>query len=84
MLYSYGLYGCSNRPYNDYYLNCGYRSNYSKIKNNTRKEVDNLDLVYQLWENVKAELKKNCSETILSKWKAFKVSHQKQPRWSNH
>jgi len=68
MLYSYGLYGCSNRPYNDYYLNCGYRSTYSKNKNNARKEVDNLDLVYQLWENVKAELKKNCSETIYSVW----------------
>lgn len=68
MLYSYGLYGCSNIPYNDYYLNCGYRSTYSKIKNNKRKEVDNLDLVYQLWENVKAELKKNCSETIYSVW----------------
>ncbi|MBO5359515.1 MAG: chromosomal replication initiator protein DnaA [Clostridia bacterium] len=27
-----------------------------------------MDLVYQLWENVKAELKKNCSETIYSVW----------------
>ena len=68
MLYSYGLYGYNNRPYNEYYLNCGYRSTYSKNNNNTRKEVENLDLVYQLWENVKAELKKNCSETIYSVW----------------
>ena len=68
MLYSYGLYGYNNRSYNEYYLNCGYRSTYSKNNNNTRKEVENLDLVYQLWENVKAELKKNCSETIYSVW----------------
>mgnify|MGYP003294276814 CR=1 FL=1 len=68
MLYSYGLYGSNNRPYNDYYLNCCYSSVYSKDEINTRKEVDNLDLVYQLWENVKAQLKKNCSETIYSVW----------------
>ncbi len=68
MLYSYGLYGSSNRPFNDYYLNCGYRSIYSNEKNIIRKDVDNMDLVYQLWENVKAELKKNCSETIYSVW----------------
>lgn len=71
MVYSYGLYGSSNRPFNDYYLNCGYRSVYSKkcnIKKPTRKEVDKLDLVYQLWENVKADVKKNTSETIYSVW----------------
>ncbi len=71
MVYSYGLYGSSNRPFNDYYLNCGYRSVYSKkcnIKKSIRKEVDKLDLVYQLWENVKADVKKNTSETIYSVW----------------
>lgn len=68
MVYSYGLFGKNNRPYNDYYLNCGYRSVYSKEKNIERKDVDNMDLVYQLWENVKAELKKNTSETIYSVW----------------
>ena len=35
MLYSYGLYGYNNRPYNEYYLNCGYRSTYSKNNNNS-------------------------------------------------
>lgn len=69
MIYSYGLYGCNNRPYNDYYLNCGYSSVFSKEnKNNERKDVDSMDLVYQLWENVKAELKKNTSETVYSVW----------------
>ena len=32
MVYSYGLFGKNNRPYNDYYLNCRYRSVYSKEK----------------------------------------------------
>lgn len=69
MLYSYGLYGCNNRPYNDYYLNCCYGSVFSKnFKKYERKDVDNIDLVYQLWENVKAELKKNTSETVYSVW----------------
>ena len=68
MIYSYGLYGCNNRPYNNYYLNCGYRSVFSKEKIFERKDVDSMDLVYQLWENVKAELKKNTSETVYSVW----------------
>ncbi len=69
MIYSYGLYGCNNRPYNDYYLNCCYGSVFSKdLKNYERKDVDSMDLVYQLWENVKAELKKNTSETVYSVW----------------
>ncbi|MBQ5824835.1 MAG: chromosomal replication initiator protein DnaA [Clostridia bacterium] len=71
MIYSYGLYGSNNRPYEDYYLNCGFRSVYSKQRTKTkptRKEVDKLDLVNQLWENVKSDLKNNTSETIYSVW----------------
>lgn len=71
MVYSYGLYGSNNRPYKDYYLNCGFRSVYSKNsteKKQKRKEVDKMDLVYQLWENVKADLKNNTSETLYSVW----------------
>ena len=68
MVYSYGLFGKNNRPYNEYYLNCGFRSVYSKNNNIERKDVDRMDLVYQLWENVKAEIKKNTSETIYSVW----------------
>ena len=68
MVYLQGLYGSNNRPYDDYYLNCGYRSVFSKEKIFERKDVDSMDLVYQLWENVKAELKKNTSETVYSVW----------------
>ncbi len=66
MVYLQGLYGSNNRPNNDYYLNCCYGSVFSK--KNERKDVDSMDLVYQLWENVKAELKKNTSETVYSVW----------------
>ncbi len=69
MIYSYGCYGKNNKPNEEYYRNCGYRSVISrKIKKYERKEVFDLDLVYQLWEGVRAELKKNCSETIYSVW----------------
>ncbi len=68
MIYSYGCYGKSNRPYNDYYLNCNYSSVYGNEKNNIRKDVYGMDLVYQLWENTKAEIKKNVSETVYSVW----------------
>lgn len=68
MIYSYGCYGTNNKPYNEYYLNCSPRSVYSNEKNIKRKDVYGMDLVYQLWENVKAELKKNTSETVYSVW----------------
>ena len=70
MIYSYGCYGKNSKPYNEYYLNCGFRSvcNSNENKNNIRKDVYSMDLVYQLWENAKAELKKNTSETLYSVW----------------
>ena len=69
MIYSYGCYGKSDKAYIDYYLNCNYSSVYGmKKQNNERKDVYGMDLVYQLWENTKAELKKNVSETVYSVW----------------
>ena len=66
MVYSYGIYGKNNKPYNEYYLNCGYVAQFG-----TRAEKDtriNMDLVYELWEGVKAEIKRNTSETIYAVW----------------
>lgn len=65
MIYSYGVYGSNNKPHYEYYLNtgCTYAGNTKK------KDVGiNMDLVYELWENVKAEIKKNTSETVYAVW----------------
>lgn len=66
MVYSYGIYGKCNKPYNEYYLNCGYVANFGAATGkDTRIEMD---LVYELWEGVKAEIKRNTSETIYAVW----------------
>ncbi len=67
MIYSYGIYGTNNKPNKEYYLNCGYDSFevLAALRENT--EIS-MDLVYELWENVKAEIKKNTSETIYAVW----------------
>lgn len=66
MIYSYGIYGKNNKQFNEYYLNCGYvAQNGAKAEKDTRI---NMDLVYELWEGVKAEIKRNTSETIYAVW----------------
>lgn len=66
MVYSYGIYGNNNKPYNEYYLNCGYVAQFgARAEKDTRIEMD---LVYELWEGVKAEIKRNTSETIYAVW----------------
>ncbi len=65
MVYS-RVYGKNNKPYNEYYLNCGYVAQFgAKAEKDTRIKMD---LVYELWEGVKAEIKRNTSETIYAVW----------------
>lgn len=66
MIYSYGIYGKNNKPNKEYYLNCGYVAQFgARAEKDTRIEMD---LVYELWEGVKAEIKRNTSETIYAVW----------------
>ncbi len=67
MIYSYGIYGSNNKPFKEYYLNCGINTfeNSASFKNKT--EID-MDLVLELWESVKNEIKKSCSETVYAVW----------------
>lgn len=60
------IIGKNNRPFDDYYLNQGYRSFSNCLK--YRECEKNMDLVYELWESVKAEIKKNTSETVYAVW----------------
>lgn len=65
MVYSYGIYGTNNKPNTTYYLNIGCEYSGNKKK----KDVGiNMDLVYELWENVKKEIEKNVSETVYAVW----------------
>ena len=67
MVYSYGVYGQNNKPNREYYLNSGYDS--FQLLAALREDTEiNMDLVYELWENVKAEIKKNTSETVYAVW----------------
>ncbi len=67
MIYSHGVYGTNNKPNNEYYLNTEFPSFVKGILVKKDTEID-MDLVYELWENVKAEIKKNTSETIYAVW----------------
>ena len=67
MVYSYGIYGHNNKPYNEYYLNCGF-SGLGGLRAEKKDLEKNMDLVYELWESTKAEIKKSVSETIYAVW----------------
>ncbi len=67
MVYSYGVYGTNNKPNYAYYLNIG--CEYSGNTGKKEKDVEiNMDLLYEIWENVKKEISKNVSETVFAVW----------------
>lgn len=67
MIYSYGIYGTNNKPFNEYYLNCGFSAPCGNGAD--KKDMrNNMDLIYELWEGVRAEIKRNSSETIYAVW----------------
>ncbi len=67
MVYCNRIWGDRTHSYQNYYSNLGHRP--FAVRSGLSIELENhMDLVYELWENVKREVKANTSETVYSVW----------------
>ena len=67
MLYSNTIWGDKTHSYQNYYFNLDYHP--FAARSGLAIELENhMDLVYELWDNVKREIKANTSETVYSVW----------------
>ncbi len=67
MLYCSRIWGNSANSQKNYYANLDFHP--FETKSRLAVELENhMDLVYELWENVKREIKANTSETVYSVW----------------